>query len=221
MVLNVLQKLSDILTFLTKSPVTQKVIHRHIQSVGRFRELAQASTKLNTKSTTMKSRKAASLPTHLHRYRFTYLSIFIFTVLVPSFLITLRSPRLEPYPALVLPSGAYLSSKGPDANFSYTTTELWAKKTNSVDYVQLNLANVFPYFDATRISVMLRRGLQLGPEFSDADNQQTRNWLGKRLAAAGYETDTVLIQRRKVGINPIDGSQSNIEVLLNQAIELH
>lgn len=155
----------------------------------------------------------------MRRYPHLIFTTGLFLLLVPAFALTLWKPYWEPYPALILPGGAHVTAND-GTTFSYQTTEMLAVPAAADTLRQLDLNAVFPYADATRMTVIV--GRQLYWDVSTPTEQaDIRRWISARLAGANYRTDSVALRRRRLWINIADGTLARDTILHYRVIDLH
>ncbi len=176
-------------------------------------------------------------PTKFKRMRFRFQNIFYAIVLllflgVP-FGIKNIDPRLEMFPAVILPSG---SSKYPlDVEYRMPIHEMYARTPNGTEkkvehplfFRPIPLKNsqkiigkkfgLKPSKSHQFKTVRLGLTLELDPKVSEKDIEATKIWMRDKLREQGFQ-DSILIIRKEQFVIAVDGSYYKDSTVLNDTI---
>ncbi|WP_424583741.1 hypothetical protein [Tunicatimonas sp.] len=133
-----------------------------------------------------------------YKYLIGFISLMLF-LLIP-FVLRWYSPSLEPYPALLLPSGAHIVEL-EDGTFSYTLYEVYGfgqDGTSKKIDIQTFLEPIPPYL----IWNLARHNFGLeGDNLLADDLSESRKWFRQKLIDKGYRADRFLLAKVKYYIS--------------------
>lgn len=149
----------------------------------------------------------------MNQYPNLWLTSLLALTLIPPFALKFRYPDLEPYPAIILPSGAgkvNVTAK----EISFIRDSFWGKRENDtwtridkkaffepipVRYLHPLARDSFGLNSAAGKNVILPKGVSVSTKkVTPSEVQSTKHWLRQRLAQSGYATDELMITFEKV-----------------------
>lgn len=142
------------------------------------------------------------------------LTLLLAFILVPPFALTTLKPHLEPYPALILPSGAVKVKVGAK-DISFVRTSLWGKQETDNTWTRIDLETFWTplpkqYFKPiVRNSLGLKSGkpriIQLPKGINISRNkvtpseiQDAKYWWRQKLVQSGYASNELMITVERV-----------------------
>ena len=150
----------------------------------------------------------------LSRFPNTLYTLGLAALLLPPLLITLYRGGWEPFPALLLPSGAHLTTY-VDEEYRYVTDQLLARASDPEIYEVVRLDAAFPRFSSTRLTQFLRRDLLLDEGSGAQDPAEIRRWVSTGRAAEGHRTDSIIVRRVRLRVD-VRTRTSAVDSILQQ-----
>jgi hypothetical protein len=147
------------------------------------------------------------------RYPHIVGTVILGVVLLVPYVLKLQNPMLEPYPAVILPSGAGVISTG-EGRVSFTQRALYGIDATTGQERRLEARSLLDPIPEHYLDALARRGFGIGdppkerlriawldtiwnfdrPEFTLEQHAEARAWFGTRLRTLGCR-DEVLITR--------------------------
>ena len=157
----------------------------------------------------------------MNQYPNFSLTLLLACILLPPFALTTRYPHLEPYPAIILPSGAFkIDIRARE--ISSSRTSLWGKdKKNDVwtridvktfltpippNYLYSIARNSFGLNSAKGKIIKLPKGVNiLSKKVTPSEVQKAKHWLRQKLVQSGYASDELMITFEQVNFDTETG----------------
>ena len=144
----------------------------------------------------------------MNRYPNISLTLLLSCLLIPPFILKTLSPSLEPYPAIILPSGSDTIAI-ENSKVSFVKTSVWAKQNDraiiwsQIDsskflepipgyYLQHIVLNSFGFKPEDRkvgSALKQKHDSFLSSKITSAEIAATKNWFGDKLTKSGYLSD--------------------------------
>lgn len=175
------------------------------------------------------------------RYKFTLLTFLLAIVLLIPYGLKLLSSSLEPYPAILFPSGA-AQVRGNQDSFEFETINLYCFDLNSEAWKpqdtssflspipnhffgavvknEFGLNPDLEYTVKSRKSLIPRFSYQNAKALSAVNINQAKAWLRDRLAAHGCSDSSLLIRKKLMLADLNDRSVSEIKIISEKRYEL-
>lgn len=153
----------------------------------------------------------------MNRYPNTWLTLLLSCLLIPPFIIKTLYPSLEPYPAVILPSGSNTINI-EDSKVSFSKTSVWAKQNSraktwtEIDsrkfiepipgyYLQHIALNSFGFESkAKKTGSILKRKHDsiLSSKITSDEIAATKNWFKQKLNKSGYVSDEFMVVSEEI-----------------------
>ncbi|MDJ0742560.1 MAG: hypothetical protein QNJ32_04255 [Xenococcaceae cyanobacterium MO_167.B27] len=159
----------------------------------------------------------------MNQYPNCWLTLLLAFILLPPFALKTLSERLEPYPAIILPSGAGKIDVSV-REVSFNRTSLWGKHEKNNTWTRISLETFWPPIPRQYFQPIVRNSLSLKLEnqkiisppkevkervkeimnkmlsnkvtSSEVDN--TKYWWCQKLVQSGYASDEIMIVSEEV-----------------------
>ena len=158
----------------------------------------------------------------MNQYPNFSLTLLLAFILLPPFVLKTLKPHLEPYPAIILPSGANTVDVGV-RDISFSRTNLWGKHEKDNTWTRIDLETFWPPLPSQYFGPIVRNslGLKLGREgilklpkgkilklpqrinflsnkVTPLEVQNAKHWWRQKLVRSGYASDEIIITSEKV-----------------------
>ena len=155
----------------------------------------------------------------MNQYPNCSLTLLLTFILLPPFALTTLKPHLEPYPAIILPSGAGKIDVG-SKDISFTRIDLWGKREKDNTWTRIDLETFWPpipqqyFYPIVRNSLGLKleqdeiikptKGIGgiinkiLSNKITPSEVDDAKRWWRKKLVQSGYDSDEIMITSEKV-----------------------
>lgn len=134
------------------------------------------------------------------KYRHLTGFILLAFFLSAPFFLRWYSPSLEPYPALLLPSGAHIVEL-EDRNFSYNLYEIYGFSEDGTKK-KIDIQNFLEPIPPYLIWNLARHNFGLEREsLPVVEQRESRQWFRRKLTEAGCQTDKFLLANMKYYIS--------------------
>ena len=155
------------------------------------------------------------------RYPNLLLTLSLFFVLVPPMILRGIHRSLEPYPAILLPSGAHIVNLGVD-EILFNRVSLYGKRHSMGEGERIDLGGLLrpipPYFVGYFLKTMglTERGKQVTPE----EVTIGKRWWRERLLKKGWSPDSIKATKEKMMLNIEHGLVTKGETLYERVYKL-
>lgn len=152
----------------------------------------------------------------MNRYPHTCLTLLLSCLLLPPFLLKTFYPNLEPYPAVILPSGSdTINVENTRVNF--TKTSVWAKESKAktwskidsekflepipIHYLKYIALTSFGFkSEPKKASSVWKKKYDsiLSSKITSEERAETKNWLKQKLTKFGYVPDEFMVVSEEI-----------------------
>ena len=145
----------------------------------------------------------------IRRYPSLSLTLWLALILIPPFLISSRYRELEPYPAILLPTGATKIQVG-QKDVRFIGMNLWGKRKRDQSWTKIDAEKLIDPIPIHFLAPIIghRFGLELANghvyklprqlslrtnKVTASEAEQGKQWLRQRLASLGYGPDRIKV----------------------------
>ena len=151
----------------------------------------------------------------MNQYPNLSLTLLLAFILLPPFALKTLKPRLEPYPAIILPSGGGKVDVGA-RDVSFRRTSFWGKHEKNNTWTKIDLETFWPPLPLQHFGLIVRNSLDLkseeeriiklpkgikiliNKEVTPREVQNAKHWWRQKLVQSGYASDELMITSEEV-----------------------
>lgn len=145
----------------------------------------------------------------MNQYPNLLLTLLLTCTLIPPYILKIYHPRLEPYPAIILPSGARKVNLGRN-DITFNRTSIWAKHEKNDIWTRIDaetfLSPIPPHYlyeiarnsfglDSSpgKTNNLLQKYNILTNKVTPSEVKEGKRWLSQKLVQSEYKPDKIMI----------------------------